>query len=139
MRILTAASRRGIDTPYVQAEPSGHEHKVTLLMQVNQKQVGQLSRDWCAIVDVLDVHPAIAVQEIAEHTRSAQDTAAVTLMRQCRRFCRQKRLRIRLWRSQNLVSQLTQSPPVQILNWRRYLQHLFVNGTSASTLLVVIF
>lgn len=78
MRILTAASRRGIDTPYVQAEPSGHEHKVTLLMEVNQKQVGQLRRDWFAIVDVLDVHPAIAVQEIAERTRSARDTAAVT-------------------------------------------------------------
>jgi acetolactate synthase small subunit len=78
MRILTAASRRGIDTPYVQAEPSGHEHRVTLLMEVNQKQVGQLSRDWYAIVDVLDVHPAIAVQEIAEHTREARDNAAVT-------------------------------------------------------------
>jgi acetolactate synthase small subunit len=78
MRILTAASRRGIDTPYVQAEPSGHEHKVTLLMEVNQKQVGQLSRDWYAIVDVLDVHPAIAIQEIAEHTRIARDNPAVT-------------------------------------------------------------
>jgi len=78
MRILTAASRRGIDTPYVQAEPRGHEHKVTLLMEVNQKQVGQLSRDWYAIVDVLDVHPAIAVQEIAEHTRSARDTAVTS-------------------------------------------------------------
>jgi acetolactate synthase small subunit len=69
MRILTAASRRGIDTPYVQAEPNAHEHKVTLLMEVNQKQVGQLSRDWYAIVDVLDVHPAIAMQEMGEHTR----------------------------------------------------------------------
>ena len=75
MRILTAASRRGIDTPYVQAEPSGHEHKVTLLMEVNQKQVGQLSRDWYAIVDVLDVHPAIAVQEIAEQTRVAREAS----------------------------------------------------------------
>lgn len=78
MRILTAASRRGIDTPYVQAEPSGHEHKVTLLMEVNQKQVGQLSRDWYAIVDVLDVHPAIAVQEVAEHTRAMRTIAAGT-------------------------------------------------------------
>ncbi len=72
MRILTAACRRGIDTPYVQAEPSAHEHKVTLLMEVNQKQVGQLSRDWYAIVDVLDVDPAIAVHEVAEHTRVAR-------------------------------------------------------------------
>ena len=76
MRILTAASRRGIDTPYVQAEPCGHEHKVTLLMEVNQKQVGQLSRDWHAIVDVMDVHPAIAMQEIGEHTRGARAVAS---------------------------------------------------------------
>jgi acetolactate synthase small subunit len=78
MRILTATSRRGIDTPYVQAEPSGHEHKVTLLMEVNQKQLGQLSRDWFAIVDVLDVHPAIAVQDIADHTRPPRDAVAAT-------------------------------------------------------------
>ena len=37
MRILTAASRRGIDMPYVQAEPNSHKHRVTLLMEVNQK------------------------------------------------------------------------------------------------------
>jgi acetolactate synthase small subunit len=78
MRILTAASRRGIDTPYVQAEPSGHEHKVTLLMEVNQKQVGQLSRDWYAIADVLDVHPAIAVQEVGEHTRATRSIPVST-------------------------------------------------------------
>lgn len=78
MRILTAASRRGIDTPYVQAEPSGHEHKVTLLMDVNQKQLGQLSRDWYAIVDVLDVHPAIAVQEVGEHARATRSIPAGT-------------------------------------------------------------
>jgi acetolactate synthase small subunit len=72
MRILTAASRRGIDTPYVQAEPSGHEHKVTLLMEVNQKQVGQLSRDWHAIVDVVDVHTAIALHEIGEHLHATR-------------------------------------------------------------------
>jgi acetolactate synthase small subunit len=78
MRILTAASRRGIDTPYVQAEPSGHEHQVTLLMEANQKQVGQLNRDWYAIVDVLDVHPAIAVQGVAEHTRATRSIPAGT-------------------------------------------------------------
>ena len=72
MRILTAASRRGIDTPYVQAEPSGHEHKVTLLMEVNQKQVGQISRDWYAIVDVMDVRGAIALQEAGEHIRATR-------------------------------------------------------------------
>jgi acetolactate synthase small subunit len=78
MRILTAASRRGIDTPYVQAEPSGHEHTVTLLMEVNQKQVGQLSRDWYAIVDVLDVHPAIAMPEIGDHVHAARTISATS-------------------------------------------------------------
>jgi acetolactate synthase small subunit len=55
MRILTAASRRGIELPYVQAEPAEHAYKVTLLLAVNSKQVGQLCRDWHAIVDVSDV------------------------------------------------------------------------------------
>jgi len=78
MRILTAASRRGIDTPHVQAEPCGHEHKVTLGMEVNQQQLGQLSRDWYAIVDVMDVRPAIAMQEIGEHTRTVRTIPATT-------------------------------------------------------------
>ena len=58
MRILSALFRRTIDLAYVQAEPSEHAHKVTLLVDVNAKQVGQLCRDWRAIVDVLDVRPA---------------------------------------------------------------------------------
>ena len=57
MRILGAASRRGIDLPYVQAEPAEQSHQITLLMDVNPKQVGQLCRDWRAIVDVMDVGP----------------------------------------------------------------------------------
>lgn len=68
MRILTAISRRAIEMPYVQAEPVEHGHKVTLLVEVNQKQVGQLSRDWYAIMDVVDVHAAI-VQDAAEFIR----------------------------------------------------------------------
>jgi acetolactate synthase small subunit len=55
MRILTAASRRGIELPYVQAEPVGHAHEVTLMLKVNEKQAGQLFRDWHAVVDVTDV------------------------------------------------------------------------------------
>jgi len=62
MRILNAASRRALDVPYVQAEPNGHDHKVTLMLEVNTKQIGQLSRDWYAIVDVIDVHTAISVE-----------------------------------------------------------------------------
>lgn len=67
MRILSAASRRGIDLPYVQAEPIEHAHKVTLLMDVNAKQVGQLCRDWRAIVDVVDVRPGMPIKELGDH------------------------------------------------------------------------
>ena len=55
MRVLGAVSRRGLDMPYVQAEPEEHTYKVTLLLDVNAKQVGQLYRDWRAVVDVVDV------------------------------------------------------------------------------------
>jgi acetolactate synthase small subunit len=67
MRILTAASRRGIDLSYVQAEPAEHAHKVTMLMDVNPKQVGQLCRDWRAIVDVMDVRPGAPIKELWDH------------------------------------------------------------------------
>jgi acetolactate synthase small subunit len=66
MRILNAVSRRGLDLPYVQAEPSEHNHQVTLLLEVNPKQVGQLCRDWHAVVDVLEVRPATALKEVWE-------------------------------------------------------------------------
>ncbi len=59
MRILNAASRRGIDMPYVQATPAEHAHAVTLLLEVNPKQSGQLCRDWNAIVDVTEVRAAV--------------------------------------------------------------------------------
>lgn len=67
MRILTAASRRGIDMPYVQAEPAEQTHRVTLLLEVNPKQVGQLCRDWRAVVDVIDVKSGAPLKEAAEH------------------------------------------------------------------------
>jgi acetolactate synthase small subunit len=55
MRILNAASRRALDLPVVQAEPAEHDHQVTLALDVNQKQVGQLCREWYAIGDVIKV------------------------------------------------------------------------------------
>jgi acetolactate synthase small subunit len=55
MRILNAASRRGLDLPLVQAEPAEHDHQVTLALDVNPKQVGQLYREWYAIADVIHV------------------------------------------------------------------------------------
>jgi acetolactate synthase small subunit len=55
MRILNAASRRGLDLPAVYAEQSEQDHQVTLLLDVNQKQVGQLYREWYSIADVIHV------------------------------------------------------------------------------------
>jgi len=60
MRILNAASRRGLDIPYVHAEPAEHDHQVTLLLDVNQKQVGQVYREWYSIADVIKVSSGAA-------------------------------------------------------------------------------
>jgi acetolactate synthase small subunit len=68
MRILNAVSRRGIDMPYVQAEPAEHKHQVTLLLDVNPKQIGQLYRDWHAVVDVIDVRAGAPVKELFDHS-----------------------------------------------------------------------
>lgn len=70
MRILNAASRRAIDMPYVQATPTqatpiDDTHTVTLLLDVNAKQIGQLSRDWHAIVDVADVRTGAPSKDLA--------------------------------------------------------------------------
>jgi len=63
MRILTAVSRRGIEMPYVLASGCGLEHRADLLLEVNAKQIGQLVRDWHAIVDVIDVRAGVPVEE----------------------------------------------------------------------------
>ena len=55
MRILNGASRRGLDIPSVVAGPGEHCHQVTLALDVNQKQVGQLFREWYSIADVIHV------------------------------------------------------------------------------------
>lgn len=55
MRILNAVSRRGLDLPAVHAEAAEREHQATLLLEVNQKQIGQLYREWYAIPDVIYV------------------------------------------------------------------------------------
>ena len=60
MRILNAASRRALDLPLVQAEPAEHDHQVALSLDVNQKQVGQLYREWYSIADVVKVSPGAA-------------------------------------------------------------------------------
>lgn len=70
MRILTAVSRRGIEMPYVHACASGHGHRADLLLDVNAKQIGQLCRDWHAIVDVLDVRVDLPTPEMLETATS---------------------------------------------------------------------
>jgi acetolactate synthase small subunit len=55
MRILTAVSRRALEMPSLQAAPSGNDHVLTLVLDVNSKQVGQLYREWYAIADVIQV------------------------------------------------------------------------------------
>jgi acetolactate synthase small subunit len=64
MRILNAASRRALDFPYVHAAQNEAGHQVTLLLEVNPKQMGQLMRDWYAIVDVTDVRADVPTPEM---------------------------------------------------------------------------
>ena len=66
MRILTAVSRRAIEIPYLVAASSGLTHRVDLLLEVNAKQIGQLCRDWHAIVDVTDVRVSTPTPEMME-------------------------------------------------------------------------
>ena len=70
MRILNAISRRAIDMPYVQAEPHGYNHKVSLLLELNPKQIGQLFRDWHAIVDVVSVSAGAPTEDMMELAES---------------------------------------------------------------------
>jgi acetolactate synthase small subunit len=71
MRILTAVSRRALDITYVhaQVQPDDQTYRVSLLLEVNPKQIGQLRRDWYAIMDVEDVRLASA-ESLADHASS---------------------------------------------------------------------
>ena len=60
MRILNAVSRRGLDMPSVHADAAGPDHQVSLVLEVNAKQVGQLYREWYAIADVIQVRSGTA-------------------------------------------------------------------------------
>ena len=66
MRILTAVSRRALDVPYVQACDEGRGHRASLLLDVNAKQIGQLCRDWYAIVDVIEVKVGTPTPEMLD-------------------------------------------------------------------------
>jgi acetolactate synthase small subunit len=63
MRILNAVTRRGLDLTSVHAEYAGADHVVTLLLEVSHKQMGQLYREWYAIVDVIEVRSTAALRE----------------------------------------------------------------------------
>jgi acetolactate synthase small subunit len=72
MRILNAASRRGLDLASVQAEAAERDHRVTLVLDVNSKQVGQLYREWYAVADVTDVRSSASVRDHAHAARAAE-------------------------------------------------------------------
>jgi len=63
MRILNAISRRGIDLTSVHAGFDGEQHSVTLRLDVSQRQIGQLAREWHSIVDVIDVRSTLGLPE----------------------------------------------------------------------------
>jgi acetolactate synthase small subunit len=63
MRILNAMSRRGIDLTSVHAGYDGQHYSVMLRLNVSQKQVGQISREWHSIVDVIDVRSSVGLPE----------------------------------------------------------------------------
>jgi acetolactate synthase regulatory subunit len=66
MRILTAVSRRGLDLHYVRAASAGNLFRADLLLEVAPKQIGQLCRDWYAIVDVTEVKYGAPSSELLE-------------------------------------------------------------------------
>ncbi|HVN19889.1 MAG TPA: hypothetical protein VMU05_13975 [Dongiaceae bacterium] len=76
MRILNGASRRGLDLHYVNAEAAERDYQVTLVLDVHQKQVGQLYREWYAIADVIKVGSG-AAQAVAWN--SPHPPAGVTI------------------------------------------------------------
>jgi len=78
MRILNAASRRGLDLPWVQAGPAERDHQVTVELDVNSKQVGQLYREWYAIADVIHVGSGAAPAQ-AQEWNGAHPPAGVPL------------------------------------------------------------
>jgi acetolactate synthase small subunit len=70
MRILNGASRRGLDLHYVLAEAAERDHQVTIVLDVNQKQVGQLYREWYSIADVIKVGAGTAAAWSSAHPPS---------------------------------------------------------------------
>jgi acetolactate synthase small subunit len=85
MRILNAVSRRALDLSSVHAEYAGQDHAVTLLLQVTHKQIGQLYREWNAIVDVIEVRSSAALRDQTEAAWVAHPPASETVVPQSAR------------------------------------------------------
>ena len=79
MRILNAVSRRGLDLTSVHAECAGQDHAVTLLLQVTHKQIGQLYREWHAIVDVIEVRSSAIMRELEQPVWAPHPPASETV------------------------------------------------------------
>jgi acetolactate synthase small subunit len=79
MRILNAASRRGLDLTSVLAEAVEQDHQVTLALDVNAKQVGQLYREWYSIADV--THVASSAVQATEWVGAHPPTGVSTEVR----------------------------------------------------------
>jgi acetolactate synthase small subunit len=77
MRILNAVSRRGLDLTSVHAEHAGQDHLVTLLLKTTHKQLGQLYREWYAIVDVINVRSSVALRDHEEAVWAPHPPASV--------------------------------------------------------------
>ena len=75
MRILNAASRRGLDLTSVHAEYAGHDYVVTLLLEVTHNQIGQLYREWHSIVNVIEVGSSATMLNHAEGAWAPQPPA----------------------------------------------------------------
>jgi acetolactate synthase regulatory subunit len=85
MRILNAISRRGLDLTSVHAEAAGQNYAVTLLLEVNHKQTGQLYREWYAIVDVIEVRSRAVLPEQEEPAWGAHPPASASIAEQSAR------------------------------------------------------
>jgi acetolactate synthase regulatory subunit len=86
MRILNAASRRGLDLPLVQAEAADTDHQVTVMLEVNPKQAGQLYREWYSIMDV--THVASGAEAWSGHRPPSEVSMADVALEQSRSAAR---------------------------------------------------
>ena len=71
MRILTAVSRRGLCIQYLQASAHGTGHRADLLLEVNEKQIGQLDQEMATLLS----HHQDAVKRLAEVPGLGVDSA----------------------------------------------------------------